>query len=1041
MTGITSARLHVAPPLLSDHVQPPPAADNAGDQQAEPLRLGDFGGALSWPVPLGKAERSLIISLMQEASAAVPGLPEADWSTRSDALGKLLNSPKAQALGQAIQTKLGGFPGHSSVSDYVLAALQLGLDPESHENPTANSVAGFDLAQAAHSGNPASAVIDGLSRHLIEKGRATPTTANLAASLLLARTAPEFLVKDIPPSVTYGSITWAQLAIATARLEADSPGQTLTMSYAQVLASAEVLSGDDAGLQLAQRKALADWGVVNGWLDRGAAVPTDTQMEPVRTAYNNQLRALTAASEALQVAIPGRREMALAALQEAFPTTDARLFEAKALQKVWLNPGRPGAFPGLYSMLDIVMEGGTLGDREHWTSRDTRIPAARFCQLYETGKLKVAAAFNAQYEQAITSLEAGHAGLAKYLISTLPPQDRANFEYGELAFFHTNQYSMAMDFFTPQALHSRGHTLHVKTIRGGEVNVYELDTRNATVRKQNYLISRYTPPYTAQKLESRNANIVSKTVVFNPFGSEQPDPNAARPQPAVRRQGEDDSRSDYIAKVFAKSLDLHTDDLLAEARGVTAYEEIRATNAAIGEFFLNLIPLRSAIVNFSRGNYTEGAVDLVLDVVGLVSMGAGKAAQAGKAFSKGITTISGLARAARFIGVSLIEAFNPLSGLGDLVVGGAGLINSGGRLLFSKSLAGVNKLRGANASYDLLKAASKQHGVTATGTFKMAGQTAESGAVLHNGQWYAFDADKMQPYGSPLEAFVARTRAVNGVIATPLPAYELSNTLHGTYKVADANITGLSRNSQGVYVAADGHLSHIRHTDSTGQTAVYEVRQVSRTEDGAVQAHVYYNNRQTGLLVEHVQGDQWQRVIARGGNRPSVASDLGPKIGQGGEGIVYESLDGNSVYKDFGTKNRTVLPDYVTAETRCLNTYYGEGFAVAILEEGRSYIKMKKLDGVCLEDVPKRSLPMQARVLLDEALAGMEAKGIYHNDLQLKNFLYSARDNKVYPVDIQSLPPEVLADDVFLRDMTLTDYQRHKTKLQHEFDELVLAAG
>ncbi|OYU06659.1 MAG: hypothetical protein CFE47_15110 [Pseudomonas sp. PGPPP1] len=65
-------------------------------------------------------------------------------------------------------------------------------------------------------------------------------------------------------------------------------------------------------------------------------------------------------------------------------------------------------------------------------------------------------------------------------------------------------------------------------------------------------------------------------------------------------------------------------------------------------------------------------------------------------------------------------------------------------------------------------------------------------------------------------------------------------------------------------------------------------------------------------------------------------------------------------------------------------------------------------------------------------------KGIYHNDLQLKNFLYSAKDKKVYPVDIQALDLEVMAGDAFLRDMTLGDYQRKKTRLQSEFDELVV---
>ncbi|MGY2378152.1 OspG family effector kinase [Pseudomonas sp. SDO524_S393] len=822
------------------------------------------------------------------------------------------------------------------------------MAPENDES--LDPLSGFDPAHARFRGKPASAVIDGLTRHLIDTGKATPSTANLAASRLLARTAPAFLLRDIPPSITFGSIGWVQLAIATARVEADAPGSSSTMSYAEVMAAAQG-KGSTADVQLAQRAALAQWGVLNGWLKTTDGPPGEAEMDHVRNLYNDQVRALTAAGDGLDVQLPSRRDMALTMLQQAFPAMEPSLFEAKALQKVWLNPGRPGVFPGLYSMLDIVMDGAALKNLEHWVSRDTRIPAKQFCTRYEAGKLNAAAEFKAAYDQAITSLEKGHAGLAKYLISTLAPEDRADFEFGELEFFHTNDYTIALDFFTPPALRVRGETLRIKTTRAGKVNVYELDTRSGTLKKQNFLISRYTPPYTQKNLESRNANVLSRTVLIDPLKDEQPGQNQERLQPKGALPGDLSGRIDYIGKVFAKSLDLRNDDLLAQARGASGFDDDRATDKAIGEFFLNLIPLRSAIVNFSEGRYAEGAFDLALDVVGLVTFGAGKAAQAGRAFSKGVGSLGGLARVARFVGASTLEAFNPLSGLGDTLASGVSLLHKSVR-------------KGLSAGLD--------------------------------------------------------------------------NAVHGAYKVSESNIAGLTRNSQGIYLSADGQVSHIRNTDSTGRSAVYEVRQVSRTEDGAVQARVYHNNRQTELLVQHVQGDQWQRVVARGGNPPSVLADLGEKIGGGAEGTIYASLDGKSVYKDFGTKAATSVPDYVTSETRCLNLYYGEGFAEAIVEEGRAYIRMKRLDGVSLESVSERSLPSEVQILLDEALAGMEAKGIYHSDMHLNNFLYSARDKKVYPVDIQAMDPEVLAGDPFLRQMAVGDYQRSKARLQAEVRALIV---
>lgn len=840
-------------------------------KRAQVHPLGNFSGALAWPIPPSVQAQQSIIGLLQSPTTGLAGLPlvdahkgalayllsgssitEADLRAPAVMIEKLLGSPKAQALGQAIQTKLAGFASDTSLNDYLLAAIQLGLDPESLAAPAQNTVAGFDLARDGHWGQPPSTVIDGLSRHLLAKGRVTAQTAKVGARLLLAKSAPEFLVKGIPHSVTYGSLTWVQLAIATACIEADSPGRSLNLTYAQVLALAEQLGTPEPVMQLAQQNALTDWGKANGLLNTRA--PTVAEREHVNQEYNRQLAALKTANTLVQTPIPSRREMALDALKQAFPRLAPEVFEAPSLYKAFMIPGRTGRFPGMQSMLDIVMNGGKLGAHEHWVSQDARIPITSFCQQYTAGTLDVAASFRSAYDQAITSIETGQQGLANYLMSTLAPQDRQNLERGQLEFFHTNDYTLAMDMTSKPTLSNRGHTLQVKTTRDGEVNIYEIDTRNATIKKQNYLRTRYTPPYTDKNLHHRNANVVSKTVVFDPFEDKPPSQAPS-------------SRRDYIARAFAKSLDLGNDDLLQQAKGSTSFDQRTATNKAIREFFLNLIPLRSAIVNFSNGNVADGLFDLSLDFIGLVTLGAGKAAQAGRAFSKGFSSVAGVARAARFIGATAIEAVNPLSGAGDLTTGGAKLVIAGTQRMLSKGLEAVNALRGASGSYDLLKAVSNQYDGAATGTLRVAGERVDGGAVLHNGHWYAFDASSMRAYGSPLEDFTAQVQAVEGVVgrAYVQPGSDLSNTLFRQFQVPEASISGLSRNSQGVYAAGDGHLSHIRHTDSAGQTAVYEVRQVTRGEDGVVQARIYHNNRQTELLVRHVEGDRWQRLGALGG--------------------------------------------------------------------------------------------------------------------------------------------------------------------------------
>lgn len=733
-------------------------------QQVHTHPLGNFSGALSWPTPLATQDKQAIVDLLNAPGSTLPGLPLADrqkgvlgyllsaatlsnddFKYSSSTVETLLGSAKAQALGQAIQTQLGGIATNASSNDYLLAAIHLGLDPESLGTPARNSVAGFDLGQRQYWNKPAALVIDGLSRHLVAQGRATLQSADLAARMLLARVAPEYRVKDIPPNVTYGSIPWAQLAIAVAKLEAQSPGRVLTMSYSEVLAAAEDVDVGAPLLKRIQHDALSNWGVVHGLLKAGDTAHTPMEMQAVQAAFNAQQSALQATSTALAVSIPSREAMALELLREEFPGVPDSVFKAKNIRKVWLNPGRPGRFPGDHSMLDIVMQGDKvkLGEKEHWVTEDKRIPIVEFCDKSANGKLTVASAFTQRYEAAIAEQEKGHAGLARYLVSNLSPEDKQNFEYGQLEFFHTNEYKIGTDFWT-KTLTKRGHTLDVKTTRDGQVNVYRIDTSTGTVSKHNFLIERYSPPY--DKLERRDANRLYKTVQYNPFEDEHTKLATEKATVSQIPQVFDSERTNYIAKVFVKSLDLHNDDLLEHAKGMTSYDKSAAADDAIGNFFLNLIPFRSAIVNFMKGNIGDGLFDLGLDVVGLVTLGVGKAAQAGKVLATGVTGLKAATKAARFLGGAVIEALNPLGGAGDLLKGAS-------RFVWSKGRSAVNVLRGASGSYEVLKVAGKQQGVVAVGTYKALDRTEEAGAVFRNGNWHDYDVAKGLPYGALLKEF------------------------------------------------------------------------------------------------------------------------------------------------------------------------------------------------------------------------------------------------------------------------------------------------
>ncbi|UII72994.1 hypothetical protein LVW35_07405 [Pseudomonas sp. HN11] len=1011
------------------------ALASAVHQRALQHPLENLAGALGWPIPLNTDQQRQLRSIAQRHGHHLGDQPlvmqtkgvldfltyqnplsAAELADPVKTLNALLGSPEARYLGQALQTRMGGIASDSSVDDYMLAAIALQMDHESIDAPHRHKVAGFDLAQQPHWGKPAATVVEGLAQHLQSTGKTSAPLARAAAHLLLARKAPEFLIKDIPPNVTYGSPAWVSLSIAAAVIEAGAPGSVPGMTFADVMSQAKSASMNHPMVaELAQKAALVDWAVANGVLAKRGddQYPVET-LNALGAAFNQRLAGLLEASQGLDQEMPTRREIALGRLIARFGDL-GDLFEEKLISTHdYAGPGHRTSLVGRHSLLDIAMM--DLRSPAPFFSQDPRIPLGA---LNANPRFGVTEAFNQSFEKAIHTKKSAVATTVKHLISQLPVEDRKNLEFGKVTFYQQTSFTLGLDF-TSTTPGPTSPGLWVKTERDGVTTAYEINLNKGTIAP--------APNYLVQERRDRDANNVEQTKAFLPKDS-------ATSLSTERTAGEktwdsfSSARSSDIAEVFVKHLDFDNPAIKQQALGKTTQDLQTDRARPVETFILNLIPFRSAIVNFQNGQYGEGVTDLALDIFGFLTAGLATAGKVAKISATAASATTKALRAAKVIGTSVMATFNPLGGLGDLTVGGVGF-------LAAKGAKVVNRLRGASGSYDLLKAVSKQYDAAATGTLKVSGQAVDGAAVLKNGHWYAFDADRMQPFGGPLEGFIANNRAVNGVIATvQVPAAnELNNSLNTAIQVAESNIVGLSRNSQGVYMAANGHQSFIRHADSRGQTAVYEVRQVARTEDGVVQARIYHNNRQTELLIQHIEGDQWQRVGVRGGNRPSVVADLGPEIGRGEEGIVYASLDGKSVYKDLGPTRLTTAEGYTSMEVVNLNKYYGEGFAVVVIDGGRKYIKMGRIDGVDLSRIDQGSLPARARSLLDDAFAEMEAKDIFHNDPQLKNFIYSAKDNKVYPVDMDGLPAEFMVPGV--KDV----YDRKKQKVRSEFAELIAKA-
>lgn len=723
--------------------------------------LGNLGGALSWPEPLSVEDQRRLQGFVQkEAAGGVgKGILERLYhplSLSADTLGDpgklldtLLDSPQAQALGKTLQVQMQGIANDSSQTDYLLAAINLELDPESMSSPDRNQVAGFDLSGNALIGKPTTTLMLQLGEHLVRQGKTSPQMAQTAVSLLLASRAPAWLVKDIPQNVTYGSLAWVNLAIAAATIEAQTPGKVANMTYAQVMLEAHnVAAADPAVTQRAQLEALVDWGVANGVLSRKSDhLYSADELNALTEQFNARKQQMTVASEALDTELPSRRELALAKLKERFGDLGS-LFEEKLIdikRRVrWLDDGKGfnSDASNPHSMLDVAMMELDDPDAKYF-SKDSRIPIDA---LNADRKFDVVATFNRQFDQAISDKKTAIATYIKQMVAQLPVEDREHLEQGQLQLFQTSSYTQGTGI-SSRVDHPKQEKLLIKVTHNGASRAYEIDFNQGRIKQ--------THPWKVGEKKTKVAHDVTVTKSFNPPGSESLRKANPSSSPALP-DSFSSTRTHALAQAFVKHLDLDNPAIKAQARGLTTQDKHDHKIKAITEFALNLVPFRSAIVNFQRGNYAEGTLDLALDVFGFLTAGAGTAGKVIKVAGSGLSATSKLLRAAKIIGSATIGVLNPLSGLGDTLVGGSRLAAKGIRFVTTKGIEYVNSLRGATGSYDLLKTISNAHGPTLIGAYKVGDVETQGVAVLRNDQWYKYDHVLKKPYGPPIADFSPR---------------------------------------------------------------------------------------------------------------------------------------------------------------------------------------------------------------------------------------------------------------------------------------------
>ncbi|ONH50004.1 hypothetical protein SAMN04490182_2225 [Pseudomonas cedrina] len=644
-------------------------------QLPEPGTRGDY-----WPL-LGKqlltTQQRTQVSAQIEQAARAAGVEEGGnvWQALAgpdissglplapdEVLERMLSNPAAEKLGKALEAALNGKSSGTSALDWTLTALVLDLDPAA--GTRRNHVAGYDLAQSDNWGRPPAQIIDNLARHLVAQGKVRQAQAPAAARLLLGHMGPEFLVRDIPTRVVYGSHTWASLASSVARIEQIAPGTSRNMTFKQVMTFGQSQPVTAVGRQIqsqAQRNALVDWAVANGVVAPRAddAYPQE-QLAEARTRFNQRLAQLVQASNVQQSQAPSRRDMALAELKTLLGSdVDVETPSIKSeepfdrialyLEPFGLYERLRDATAERFSILELYMAGAFAHPTVKWVSED---PTVQFDQVKETLEKQpdFKQRFHREFQDYLAAFKGSIAVNVQNMIAQLPLEDRKNLAYGQ-----AELYSVREGFFvnsrTPyeaQAQARRGHFgLLIRTHRTSPSTCYELFPAQGILRKNPQLPDTFElgPSNAAQRPEVFAGGVTQGVESGRSMGLDYaaylqgtvPRANARSDDLIIDRlpltatasgengDGAPDSyahpSSVAIAQAAANFVLSDVEAMEKTAEGTTNYEKHQQFDQRVKETLINLIPFVSAYRKAGEGDYTGAFTDAELDVFGLLMPG------------------------------------------------------------------------------------------------------------------------------------------------------------------------------------------------------------------------------------------------------------------------------------------------------------------------------------------------------------------------------------------------------------------------------------
>ncbi|MGF6094171.1 hypothetical protein [Pseudomonas sp. 18175] len=677
-------------------------------------------------------------------------------------LEHLLAQPKAIQLGKKLEAQLGVLPTSTSARELVMAALVLNLDPQAG-NPR-NTISGFALDHPDNFGKSPETIMKALDDHLISNASVKDSHARAMSYLMLSRVAPQFLVKDLPDSLAYGSHQWVTFSSAVARIEHIAPGSSATMTFKHVMDFAgtdPITEHDSANALIARRDALLDWAVTSGELTKRAdGNYTKFEIQRAQRDFQEQPSSLVRASKQLSEPLRDRRQVALDDLKRVYG--DGIDFERKVLQSTPANTEYDKNH--FYSLLDAHMTGKLKAGL--WRSISSNFPMGPIEKQFSQLNI-VQFEFKNEFDFYYNSLRQGTNTLVRELLSKLPAQDRHSLQHGTQTFYTvgkavTSAPTHALSKAEIDASQGK-HGFIIRSEHASKITYYEVFPYKGEIQIRTDLPDKLTSHTThgGMALYQANARQAFDWQAYNsddaPRSGEFSEVRVREIMPRfVWQRLPSDTSADlsFIGNKnkaladFAVTQFLLPDKerLWEQANGESGLEQTHRYQRAGADAALGLIPFATTLKHAINGDALQAINSFIID--GALTFLPGS--QGFRAFGHNLTNATKLFNILR-------KASRSTDDLVGLMASGKAAksfystiptFTSG-----SARIAAKNTAQGVGAGA-LLKTATND---MATGTVKLLGDTGEATSVLAKfdgvDKWYAVDSVSGQAYGVALPNF------------------------------------------------------------------------------------------------------------------------------------------------------------------------------------------------------------------------------------------------------------------------------------------------